>query len=85
MPRLHLSREQEPNDERSTISFLQDTICTSGIPTTAGSAVLESFKPSFDATSVAHLKAAGASILGKANCDQFAMGSTTETSHHHVS
>lgn len=68
-----------------TISALpQDTICTLGIPTTAGSAVLEGFKPSFDATSVLKLKAAGATILGKANCDQFAMGSTTETSATHV-
>lgn len=66
-------------------SHVQDTICTQGIPTTAGSAILEGFKPSYDATCVANLKAAGASILGKANCDQFAMGSTTETSSYHVS
>lgn len=64
---------------------LQDTLCTAGVPTTAGSAVLDGFKPSFDATSVTKLKAAGASILGKVNCDQFAMGSTTETSSYHVS
>lgn len=62
------------------IIYLQDTICTSGIATTAGSAVLAGFKPSFDATCVIRLKAAGANILGKVNCDQFAMGSTTETS-----
>ena len=47
---------------------------------TAGSSVLKDYVPSYDATAVARLRAAGAIIIGKANCDQFAMGSTTETS-----
>lgn len=46
--------------------------------------MLEGYVPSFDATSVARLRASGALILGKANCDQFAMGSTSETSSFQV-
>ena len=66
--------------KRSCFPVLQDTLCTQGLATTAGSLVLEGYQPPFDATCVARLKAAGASVLGKANCDQFAMGSTTESS-----
>lgn len=58
----------------------QDTICTLGLQTTAGSHVLEGYRPPFDATCVQKLRAAGAAIVGKTNCDQFAMGSTSETS-----
>lgn len=64
---------------------MQDTLCTAGIQTTAGARVLQGYQPSYDATAVARLKAAGALILGKCNCDAFAMGSTTESSDYHVS
>jgi aspartyl-tRNA(Asn)/glutamyl-tRNA(Gln) amidotransferase subunit A len=59
---------------------LKDNLCTRGVPTTASSRILEHFVPPFDATAVARLEAAGALVIGKTNCDEFAMGSSTENS-----
>jgi aspartyl-tRNA(Asn)/glutamyl-tRNA(Gln) amidotransferase subunit A len=59
---------------------IKDVMCTRAVRTTAGSKILGNFVPPYDCTAVARLEAAGAVILGKLNCDEFAMGSSNENS-----
>src|ERR1700677_743044 len=59
---------------------IKDVLVMKGSPATAGSRILEGYSPPYDATVVKRLEAAGAVLLGKLNCDEFAMGSSTENS-----
>lgn len=59
---------------------IKDVLVMKGAPATAGSKILEGYRPPYDATAVSRLEAAGAVLLGKLNCDEFAMGSSNENS-----
>ena len=59
---------------------VKDIFCTEGVPTTAGSRILEGYEPPYSSTAVRRLREAGAGVLGKTNMDEFAMGSSNENS-----
>ena len=59
---------------------IKDVMSTQGVRTTAGSKILSKYIPPYDCTAVARLETAGAVVLGKTNCDEFAMGSSNENS-----
>ncbi len=62
---------------------IKDVMSTRGVRTTAGSKILGKYVPPYDCTAVARMEAAGAVVLGKTNCDEFAMGSSNENSAYH--
>ena len=59
---------------------VKDLFCTKGVKTTAGSKMLENFIPTYESTITENLWSEGAFLLGKLNCDEYAMGSSNETS-----
>ncbi|CAN5340135.1 Asp-tRNA(Asn)/Glu-tRNA(Gln) amidotransferase subunit GatA [soil metagenome] len=79
--RAAASRSGEPLGELTGVPIaIKDVLCTIGMPSTAGSKILEGWIPPYDATPVALLRKAGLVPLGKTNMDEFAMGSSTEHS-----
>ena len=80
-PELHAFLYVCENDPGAGIPIaIKDVIGTRGIPTTAGSKILESYVPVYDATVIANCRARGLRVIGKTNTDEFAMGSSTENS-----
>jgi aspartyl-tRNA(Asn)/glutamyl-tRNA(Gln) amidotransferase subunit A len=75
-----VARGDDPGPLAGVPVGIKDVIVTEGLVTTASSKILDGWVPPYDATAVARLRAAGAVVLGKLNCDEFAMGSSNENS-----
>jgi aspartyl-tRNA(Asn)/glutamyl-tRNA(Gln) amidotransferase subunit A len=79
-----LAEKGEPLPQLAGVPVgIKDVLVTKGVRTTAGSKILGNYLPPYDCTAVARLEAAGAVVLGKLNCDEFAMGSSNENSAFH--
>ncbi|XP_059663301.1 glutamyl-tRNA(Gln) amidotransferase subunit A, chloroplastic/mitochondrial isoform X2 [Cornus florida] len=79
-----IERNEEVGPLAGVLVAVKDNICTADMPSTAGSKILENYRPPFDATAVKKLRECGAIIVGKTNLDEFGMGSTTEGSAYQV-
>jgi aspartyl-tRNA(Asn)/glutamyl-tRNA(Gln) amidotransferase subunit A len=75
-----VARGEDPGPLAGVPVAIKDNLCTRGVPTTCGSRILAGWQPPYTATVVERIVAAGGVIVGKANCDEFAMGSSTENS-----
>jgi len=91
-PEVALERARESDDRRAKGDHIgamdgipiamKDLFCTEGVLTTAGSHILDGFVPAYESTVSANLRSAGAVMLGKANLDEFALGSANITSYY---
>jgi aspartyl-tRNA(Asn)/glutamyl-tRNA(Gln) amidotransferase subunit A len=75
-----VARGEDPGPLAGVPVAIKDNLCTRGVPTTCGSRILAGWQPPYTATVVERITAAGGVVVGKANCDEFAMGSSTENS-----
>jgi len=75
-----IARGESPGPLAGVPVAVKDVIVTRGVRTTCGSRLMENYVPPYDATAVARIESAGGVILGKTNCDEFAMGSSNENS-----
>ncbi|CAH9091116.1 unnamed protein product [Cuscuta epithymum] len=79
-----ISNKEEVGPLAGVLVAVKDNICTSDMPSTAGSKILENYRPPFDATAVRKVRECGGIVVGKTNMDEFGMGSTTEGSAYQV-